>query len=49
VNATLSAALDRVKLLAGCTESPLLSVQVRPGVIAILPEMKGWAHRRMAG
>ncbi|GIL67626.1 hypothetical protein Vafri_20975 [Volvox africanus] len=29
VNATLGAALDRVKLLAGSTESPLLSVQVQ--------------------
>lgn len=31
MNATLGAALDRVKLMAGSMDSPLLSVQVGAG------------------
>ncbi|EFJ40319.1 Qb-SNARE, Gos1/GS28-family [Volvox carteri f. nagariensis] len=38
VNATLGAALDRVKLLAGSTETPLLSVQVQSSSGALLRE-----------
>ncbi|KAG2492387.1 hypothetical protein HYH03_009334 [Edaphochlamys debaryana] len=38
VNATLGAALDRVKLLAGASDSPLLSVQVQSSSGALLRE-----------
>ncbi|PNH10224.1 Golgi SNAP receptor complex member 1-2 [Tetrabaena socialis] len=38
VNATLGAALDRVKLLAGSSDSPLLSVQVQSSSGALLRE-----------